>query len=124
MGQVCLITFWQALSHDNTSSEVEQGPGAFEVERFYHTLHLSKQPKCQGEVLILRWTCAALAISIMNCGQESGDQENFAATSLATRWFAAILKIVEMQRRNEEVMRNLLVKAKGQRASSTTSSNW
>ena len=74
--------------------------------------------------MLIRWTCAALAISIMNCGQESGDQENFAATSLATRWFAAILKIVEMQRRNEEVMRNLLVKAKGQRASSTTSSNW
>ena len=28
----------------------------------------------------------------MNCGQESGDQENFAATSLATRWLAAILQ--------------------------------
>ena len=29
---------------------------------------------------------------MMNCGQESGDQENLAATSLATRWLAAILQ--------------------------------
>ena len=29
---------------------------------------------------------------MMNCGHESGDQENLAATSLATRWLAAILQ--------------------------------
>ena len=89
-------TFWQLLSHNDTSGQVEQGPAAFVVERFYHALHLDQKLKEKSKVakqkLVSTKTCAALAISIMNSGQESGDQENFAATSLATRWFTDILR--------------------------------
>ena len=60
---------------------------------------------------------------MMNCGHESGDQENLAATSLATRWLAAILQDgCAWQEDLKEVKKNLLLKAKGQSASSTTKS--